>query len=41
MTHAEGIVITPVGEVQVSWKKEQEKLKINYKVPEGVNVILS
>ena len=41
MTHAEGTVITPVGEVQVSWKKEQEKLKINYKVPEGVNVILS
>lgn len=36
MTYAKGTVITPVGEVEVSWKKEQDKVQIDYKVPEGV-----
>lgn len=38
MTYAKGTVITPVGEVQVSWKKEQGNLNIEYKVPDGVVV---
>lgn len=39
MTYAKGTVITPVGEVEVSWKKEQDKVQVDYKVPEGVAVI--
>lgn len=39
MTYARGNVITPVGNVEVSWKKEQGKLKIEYKVPDGIEVV--
>lgn len=38
MTYAKGSVVTPVGKVEVSWKKEEDKLQINYKIPEGVTV---
>lgn len=39
MTYAKGTVITPVGIVEVNWKKVQSKLEMEYKVPEGVKVV--
>lgn len=40
LREAEGSVMTPNGEVRVHWKKEKnEILKMDYQVPEGINVI--
>ena len=40
LTEAEGSVITPNGEVQVHWRKEKNgSLKMDYHVPEGINVV--
>lgn len=38
---AEGNVITPVGEIKVSWKKKGEDITLDYVVPEGVRVQLN
>lgn len=40
LSEAEGTVITPVGKVYVHWRKEANgNLEMEYKVPEGINVI--
>jgi hypothetical protein len=38
MTHASGIVKTPVGDVKVSWKAEGGKMIVEYEAPEGIEV---
>jgi hypothetical protein len=38
MTHASGIVKTPVGDVKVSWKLNDGKMIVEYEAPEGIEV---
>lgn len=40
MTYAKGCVKTPVGDIQVEWTKEAEKIKLNYTVPKGIACII-
>ncbi len=36
---AEGTVPTPLGEISVSWKMADGKMKLSYKAPEGIKVV--
>lgn len=36
---AKGKVITPKGMVEVSWKKENDDIKVNYQLPEGLELV--
>lgn len=38
-THASGKVKTPVGDVTVSWEIENSNLKIDYEVPQNIEVV--
>ncbi len=38
LDYADGTVITPKGEVQVRWKKENEKCLLEFHVPEGIKI---
>lgn len=38
LDHASGCVKTPVGIIKVSWKKEQGSVKVDYEVPQNVEV---
>lgn len=40
MTYACGKVKTPAGEIQVKWKKENGKIRIEYEAPEGMDIRL-
>lgn len=39
LTHASGKVKTPVGDIQVSWKLEHGNCKVEYTVPEDIEVL--
>jgi hypothetical protein len=39
LTHASGMVKTPVGEVKVSWRLDGAKMKVEYEAPRGIEVI--
>jgi hypothetical protein len=40
ITWARGAVMHPLGKVEVDWKLENDKLYLNYKAPEGAEVIV-
>lgn len=40
MDWAKGKVHTPVGDFEVSWKKENGEMVVDYKAPEGIDVLL-
>ena len=40
LTHAQGTVLTPRGEVKVSWRLKDGKLDCEVAAPEGVKVIM-
>ncbi len=39
LTHAKGVVKTPLGEIKVSWTMDKGILNLNYEVPEGIEII--
>ena len=39
LTNASGIVKTPAGYIRVSWKIENGAFKIDYEVPQNVEVV--
>ena len=38
---AEGTVKTPLGNIKVSWKKENGNIMLNYEIPEGMHIDLN
>jgi hypothetical protein len=40
LNYAKGYVITPKGRIEVSWNKNEEEIKLVYKVPDGMKVLL-
>ncbi|BCN31128.1 alpha-L-rhamnosidase-related protein [Anaeromicropila herbilytica] len=40
LEYADGYVITPKGKIEVSWKKKENEIQLDYKAPEGIEVVL-
>lgn len=39
LSSASGVVKTPVGKIRVSWKMENEVFRIDYEVPQDIEVV--